>query len=227
MTRLRLWLALPVLSMRLAVAVVLVVATSATAQAHPHVWVTMTTDLVYDASGAATGVRQVWTFDDMYSAFATTGIKAKIKGQFTRDELEPLAKINVDSLKDYDYFTYATIDGKRNKKAFADPVDYWLTYDPKATVLTLHFTLPFRRPVKAKVLKIEIYDPEFFVDFEFADKNAIKLVNAPQQCAAWTDKPSDQNFLPQQQSLNKSFVPSEAFIGMGMDFANKLLVQCP
>ena len=123
MTRLRLWLALPVLSMRLAVTVVLVVAASATAQAHPHVWVTMTTDLVYDASGAATGLRQVWTFDDMYSAFATTGIKAKINGQFTRDELEPLAKINVDSLKDYDYFTYATIDGKRNKKAFAVPVD--------------------------------------------------------------------------------------------------------
>ena len=138
----------------------------------------MTTDLIYDPSGAATNVRQVWTFDDMYSAFATTGIEGKTKGQFTRDELAPLAKLNVESLKDYDYFTYATIDGKRDKKAFADPVDYWLNYDPRATVLTLHFTLPFRRPVQAKVLKIEIYDPEFFVDFGFAAKNAVKLVQA-------------------------------------------------
>ncbi len=43
-----------------------------------------------------------------------------------------------------------TIDGKKQKNAFNDPVDYWLTYDPKATVLTLHFTLPFKQPVTAK-----------------------------------------------------------------------------
>ena len=60
-----------------------------------------------------TGVRQAWTFDDMYSAFATTGIKARTKGQFTREELQPLAQLNVESLKDFAYFTYAKIDGKR------------------------------------------------------------------------------------------------------------------
>ena len=50
------------------------------------------------------------------------------------------------------------------------PVDYWLDYDPKATVLTLHFTLPFKKPVTAKQLIIEVYDPEFFIDFGFAKR---------------------------------------------------------
>jgi ABC-type uncharacterized transport system substrate-binding protein len=201
--------------------------TAAAAHAHPHVWVTMSTELLYAPDGSANAVRQAWTFDDMFSAFATTGIQAKTKGQFTRQELAPLAQENVESLKDYDYFTYAKIDGKRQKDAFNPPVDYWLNYDSKETVLTLHFTLPFKEPVKTKQLTLEIYDPEFFIDFGFAEKNPVRLVGAPQQCTVTNEKPSDSNFPALFQRLNKSFVTSEANIGMGMNFANKISVTCP
>jgi ABC-type uncharacterized transport system substrate-binding protein len=201
--------------------------TASVAQAHPHVWVTMMTELLYAPDGSATAVRQAWTFDDMYSAFATTGIQAKTKGQFTREELAPLAQENVESLKDFDYFTYAKIDGKRQKDAFNPPVDYWLDYDPKETVLTLHFTLPLREAVKTKQLTIEIYDPEFFVDFGFAETNAVKLVGAPPQCTVTNEKPNDSNFPLVFQRLNKSFVTSEANVGMGTNFANKVSVTCP
>jgi ABC-type uncharacterized transport system substrate-binding protein len=201
--------------------------TASAAQAHPHVWVTMMTELLYAPDGSANAVRQAWTFDDMYSAFATTGIQAKTKGQFTREELAPLAQENVESLKDFDYFTYARIDGKRQKDAFNPPVDYWLNYDPKEAVLTLHFTLPLKEPVKTKQLSIEIYDPEFFVDFGFAETNAVKLVGAPPQCRVTNEKPNDSNFPVVFQRLNKSFVTSEANVGMGMNFANKIVVICP
>ena len=201
--------------------------TATAAQAHPHVWVTMATELLYAPDGSANAVRQAWTFDDMFSAFATTGIQAKTKGEFTREELAPLAQENVESLKDYDYFTYAKIDGKRQKDAFNPPVDYWLNYDSKETVLTLHFTLPFKEPLKTKQLTLEIYDPEFFIDFGFAEKNPVRLVGAPQQCTATSDKPSDSNFPVLFQRLNKSFMTSEANIGMGMNFANKISVTCP
>jgi len=200
--------------------------TTGAAEAHPHVWVTMTTELLYAPDGSVTGVRHAWTFDDMFSAYATMGIPAATKGHFTREELRPLAQVNVDSLKEYAYFTYAWINGRREKKAFNDPVDYWLDYDPGKTVLTLHFTLPFKAPVPGKQLRIEVYDPEFFIDFQFADQNPVKLVGAPALCAVWTDKPHDDNFLT-AQSLNRSFIPSEANVGMGMSFANKIMVQCP
>ena len=49
------------------------------------------------------------------------------------------------------------MNGKRQRDAFADPIDYWLAYDPKDTVLTLHFTLPFKTAVKAQALNLEIY----------------------------------------------------------------------
>ena len=83
------------------------------AAAHPHVWVTMHTELAYAPDGSVTGVRHAWAFDDMFSAFATQGIESKDKGKFSREELAPLAKVNVELLKEYDYFTYVTADGKK------------------------------------------------------------------------------------------------------------------
>src|SRR3954466_563501 len=124
-----------------------ILAASGAASAQPHVWVTMKSEVVYAPDGSVTGVRHAWTFDDMFSVFATQGIDTKTKGEFTRDELKPLAQTNVESLKDFDYFTYAKSDGK--KLEFAEPLgDYYLDYDSKETVLTLHFTLPLKRPLK-------------------------------------------------------------------------------
>src|SRR4051812_31471511 len=82
------------------------------ASAHPHVWVTMTAQVVYAPDGSVKGVRHAWTFDDMFSVFATQGLESKTKEEFTREELMPLAKVNVESLKDFDYFTLAKADGK-------------------------------------------------------------------------------------------------------------------
>src|ERR1700693_6389929 len=113
---------------------------SVPAHAHPHVWVTMKSEVVYAPDGTATGIRHAWAFDDMFSAFATQGLESKEKGKFTREELAPLAKVNIESLKEYDYFTYAMADGV--KVPMSDPLpDSWLDY--KDQILTLHFTVPF------------------------------------------------------------------------------------
>src|SRR5262249_19078277 len=145
---------------------------SGAATAHPHVWVTMKSELVYAPDGSVTGVRHAWTFDDMFSVFATQGIEAKKKGEFTREELAPLAEVNVTSLKEYDFFTQAKANGKA-VEFVEPPAGYYLEFDPKETVLTLHFTLPLKTPVKAKDLSVEIYDREFFVDFSFAEKDPV------------------------------------------------------
>jgi ABC-type uncharacterized transport system substrate-binding protein len=188
------------------------------ASAHPHVWVRMNVELLYAPDGSVTAVREAWAFDTMFSAFDITGVRPKIKGQFSRDELAPLAQTNIESLKQFGYFTYATVNGKKVKNAFADPVDYWDSYDAKATVLTLHFTLPFKAPLKANLLKVEIYDPEYFVDLALAGKDAATAVGAPAGCALWTEIPHDDSF--------NSFMSSEANVGLGLNFANKIIVQC-
>ncbi len=209
---------------RLAATCCAVLVCSAQAQAHPHVWVTMHSEVVYAPDGSATGVRHAWAFDDMFSAFATQGYESKVKGQFTREELAPLAKVNIESLKEYDYFTYATVEGKKAK--FNDPLpDYYLDY--KDSVLTLHFTLPFAQPVKAKELKIDIYDPTIFVDFEFAKKDPVKLVGGPSGCKLDVVLPREMTFAEGKALSNIPADQVNTTMAWGANFANKILVHCP
>jgi ABC-type uncharacterized transport system substrate-binding protein len=202
------------------------VATSSAASAHPHVWVLMKAELIYAPDGSVTGVRHAWTFDDMFSVFATQGIDAKTKGEFSREELKPLAQTNVESLKDFDYFTFAQSSGKQ--LPFADPLaDYYLEYDSKETVLTLHFTLPFKAPVKVKDLDVDIYDASFFVDFSFTEKDPVALRGAPAQCKLSVAKPQEMDAALagklSQMPADAQLDPSQY---LGAQFANKIVVKC-
>jgi len=93
------------------------------ALAHPHVWVTMREELVYAPDGALVAIRHAWTFDEMFSAYATQGIGAKTKGQFSREELQSLAKLNVESLKEDGYYTNAWTDGQKRTDLFESPTE--------------------------------------------------------------------------------------------------------
>jgi ABC-type uncharacterized transport system substrate-binding protein len=209
-----------------AAASVAVAITGVAASAHPHMWVTMKSELVYASDGTVTGVRHAWTFDDMFSVFATQGIESKNKGEFTREELAPLAEVNVTSLKEYDYFTYAKANGE--KLEFVDPpASYYLDFDKKDTVLTLHFMLPLKQPVKAKDLTLEVYDPEFFVDFSFAEKDPAKLVGAPAHCKLTVGRPEAMNAALAQQFSQLAVGQRDPTLTIGAEYANKILVKCP
>ena len=182
-----------------ALALVLITGGSA-AIAHPHVWVTVKSELVYAPDGTLTGVRHAWTFDEMFSTFATQGIETKKKGEFTREELKPLAEVNVTSLKEYGYFTYLKVSGK--KMPLVDPVDYFLEF--KDSALTLHFMLPLKDALKAPGFDVEIFDPDYFVDFTLAEKDPVALVSAPEQCKLTVARPGDAAPAPQAGSASRS-----------------------
>src|SRR5262249_52945686 len=152
--------------------------------------------------GSVTAIRHAWAFDDMFSAYALQGVEQKTKGAFTREELAALADTNVTSLKEHDYFNYARVDGKIRNDVFGDPTDYWLDY--KDSGLTLHFTLPLRAPLRAQNFEINIFDPEFFIDFASGDDDPpVTMTNAPAQCALTPARPNDVPAVSQR--LGKSF----------------------
>ena len=194
---------------------------SGAAQAHPHVWITANSELIYAPDGSISGVRHAWTFDDMFSTYALQGIETKTKGVYSREELSSLAQINVESLKEYAYFTFAKADGKKEK--FQEPVDYYLDYTDAA--LTLHFTLPLKTPVKPKQLVLEVFDPSYFIDFKMADKDPVRLVGAPASCAMKFQRPND-GAAAAQKIGEQNFLNGDNS-NYGMMFANKITVDCP
>ena len=200
----------------------LLIATGA-ASAHPHVWVKMQSAVVYGPDGSVTGVRHAWTFDDMYSAFAVQGLESKKKGEFTADELKPLAQVNVESLKEYDFFTYAKANGK--SVTFVDPVDYRLEF--KDSVLTLYFILPLKAPLKAKTVDLEVFDPSYFVDFSLVEKDPVSLEQAPAGCQLNLAKPQE---MTADMARRLAEIPADGKIpdnSYGAAFSNKISVRCP
>lgn len=162
-----------------------------TALAHPHVFVKAKTDVVFDSQGRIIAIRQAWRFDDAYSAFATQGLPHTPDGSMTRETLAPLAKLNMDSLKEYAYFTF--LDVGKDDLDFQDPKkeSYWLQWDDG--LLTLYFELPTLKPIeiKGKPTRVEVYDPTYFVDFEFVDDKdtPVRLINAPAGCTLKITRP--------------------------------------
>lgn len=191
-------------------------------EAHPHVWITATSELIYAPDGSMTGVRHAWTFDDMFATYALQGLDSKKKGEYSREELAPLAQTNVEALKEYAYFTFARADG--TKQRFSEPVNYFLDY--RDGQLTLHFTLPVKTPFKARQLVLEIFDRSYFVDFQLAEKDPITLVGAPEGCQIKFERPHDGS--ANAQALNEqTFASGGDNANYGAMFANKVAVDCP
>jgi ABC-type uncharacterized transport system substrate-binding protein len=196
-------------------------ASASPAAAHPHVWITAKSQLIYAPDGTVTGIRHAWTFDDMFSTYALQGTEPKTKGAYTHEELAPLAQTNVESLKEYGFFTFARADGTRQR--FLEPVDYFLEF--KDGLLTLHFTLPAKTPFRAKQLVLEVFDKTYFIDFQYAEKDPVTLAGAPADCRMQFQRPNDGSAAAQKLG-EQNFLNGDGG-NFGMMFANKITVDCP
>jgi ABC-type uncharacterized transport system substrate-binding protein len=190
------------------------------AEAHPHVWVVVRSDLVFAPDGSVSAVRHAWTFDEMFSAYATQGLDKNGDGRFSREELAELAEVNVTSLEEFNYFSVAK-SGKSDVP-FAKPTDYWLEAD-KDNVLTLRFTLPLQKPAKGD-FTVDIFDPTYFVDLSFANDAKVELVGAPAGCAGEIRRPQTA---AAQTPLSESFFNNlTAASEFGSQFAHRITLRC-
>ncbi|HUG62860.1 MAG TPA: DUF1007 family protein [Methylomirabilota bacterium] len=171
-----------------ALATVAGLSTTTPGLAHPHVFVDVKSDLVFAEDGKLVSVRHAWRFDEGYSAFASQGLDTDGDGSLTVEELAPLAEVNVQSMAEYDYFTFVTAGNR--ELILAAPNEYWLQSD--GGFLTLYFTVPISEPVEVRSLpaSIEVFDPTFYVSFVFVDEDPIRLDGAPQGCKFEVTRPS-------------------------------------
>jgi ABC-type uncharacterized transport system substrate-binding protein len=188
------------------------------ARAHPHVYVTAKAEVVYD-KGQIAAVANHWTFDEFYTAMAIQGLDANNDGTYSREELAELAKVNMEGLKEFDYFTFAKLGA--GPVAFAPPAEPWLEH--VNGVLTLHFRLPLKEPVPAETMgfALSVYDPSYFIAFELAKGEAVTLAGAPAGCkvtVADTEEKGDN------KSLSGAF--SQQLGGMGSGTTKSAAVTC-
>lgn len=197
------------------------------ARAHPHVFVDARSDLVVE-DGKVVAIRHVWRFDEAFTAFATQGLDANNDGQLDREELQPLAKVNVESLLDFDYFTFVRADGVR--KGFDLPKEYWLDFNNGQ--LTLFFRLDLRTPIPltGKAFVVDVFDPGYFVDFALVEDTPASLVGAPATCTIKATPKTDPD--EATAALLATIPPTERdlpphLMQLTRELANRIEASCP
>ncbi|NJM34585.1 MAG: DUF1007 family protein [Rhodomicrobium sp.] len=196
------------------------------ARAHPHVWVTVKTEVVFDANKAISGFKHAWLFDEYYSAFAVQGLDKNNDGVYDRAELAELAEVNISSLQEFDYFTFPKLAGQLIERE--PPKDYWLEY--KDGRLTLFLTLPMKEPVpeaKAKDFIFAVYDPTFYVDFAMAKDNPVTLSAAPAGCSPVVKDPDPQTAQGGVSTLSEAYFQNlDASSSDAEQFAKSVAIAC-
>ena len=192
--------------------------------AHPHVWVTVRSQVDFSPDGLVTGVVHDWVFDEMYSAFATQGL-GKPGELVKREDFAPLAKENAGQLAQIGYFTVLKIGGKQVD--FGDVADYWMEERPDHLV-TFHVALPLKTPQPpGKYVTMMVSDPEFFVDFEFDDKDPVALQNAPSGCSLSITHPKPLDVEDSKKLSESFFTNLSPGAGFGFKLASRAIIACP
>jgi ABC-type uncharacterized transport system substrate-binding protein len=199
-------------------------ALTAAAAAHPHVWVTVRSRIEFNPEGKVVGVVHDWLFDEMYSSFATQGL-AKPGELVTRAIFAPLAQENAKNLADIGYFTTLKLDGKSVE--FGAVTDYWME-ERADHLVQFHVKLPLKTPTAVgRFGSLFVADPEYFIDFEFDDTDAIALVSAPKGCSTSFSKPKALE-AAEKKTLDESYfsglAPGSNF---GFKMAGRIILACP
>jgi ABC-type uncharacterized transport system substrate-binding protein len=160
----------------------------------------------------------------MYSAFATQGL-ARPGELVQRAQFEPLARENAGSLADIGYFTTLKIGGKAVD--FGSVTDYWMEERPDHLV-QFHVVLPLKTPtLPAKFLTLRVADPEYFIDFEFDDKDPVNLLSPPPGCSASVAKPKPLEEADKSKLTESFFTNLSPGTNFGFKMASSAIVACP
>lgn len=142
---------------------------------HPHVFVDSSVTAVFDDEGLA-GIRQVWIFDEMFSAIIIKNCDRNLDGKFSKKEKTKVIRENFSRLGSYNYFNQIEIDGKEVIIKSVKNADTTIT--DNNVLFSFFIPLNAKAGDKFKNVTISINDIEYYCDYtpvtedEFSMKNA-------------------------------------------------------
>lgn len=154
-----------------AIAALLVLVPGAPATSHPHAWIDLRSGLLFDERGRITAIEQEWFFDYFYSTIIAEELA--MEDRPIQDVLDELARINLNSLADYDFFTEMIADG--GDVAIGSILEYETAM--RGERLWLRFVVELEKPVdpNAQIVSYSIYDPSYYIEMVHLEGEPVML----------------------------------------------------
>jgi ABC-type uncharacterized transport system substrate-binding protein len=202
-----------------------VLAAPAAALAHPHIFAEARLEVVAGDDGTVSELRNVWRFDDMFSASVVMDFDKNSNSELDPEELAEVGKTVLESLEEFSYYTTITEDGKTVKVGKPDAINV----DFKDGQLLMFFTVKPGEvmPLKGK-LTFGVYDPTMYAAMDFAsDDDLVAVGDKFAACKRAVVRPDADEVLAQNQdSLTEAFFNDPAGTDMSKLFATRLEMTC-
>ncbi|GEM_PF-1285825 len=145
---------------------------SPTLQAHPHIFITVSLQPVIEQE-TLKGFKMKWVWDKWWSEDVINSCDNDKNGVFDEKENSQIFKDFFDGIKDYNYFTEISIDGKKIKTGLVKKLSATME---KSGQVSYSFFLPAEVPISKKTkIKLVFNDETIYTAF---DKNVL-LIQKP------------------------------------------------
>jgi ABC-type uncharacterized transport system substrate-binding protein len=196
----------------------------AAALAHPHVFAEASLEVAVAPDGTVQHLGHVWRFDDLFSSTVLLEFDANKDLKLDEAELREIADVVYNSLAEFDYFQFVTMDGK--DVAMKKPDKFVASFDDN--VLTIMFASQPAEPLALHgKIGFGVYDPTFYTAIDFIEDESMMVDNMPAACTRAVIRPDpDEAIAQNQQSLTDAFFDNPGGNDLSKLFATRLELTC-
>jgi ABC-type uncharacterized transport system substrate-binding protein len=199
-------------------------ASATPALAHPHVFAEASLEIAVDTGGSVEALRHVWRFDDLFSSTVLIEFDTNADLELDTAELEAVGAVIHESLAEFGYFQFVTLDGK--EVAMRPPER--IIADFQDNQLIVLFESRPAEPLKlAGTAGFGVYDPTFYTAIDFYDDASMTVSALPAGCARAVVRPdADEAIAMNQETLTEAFFDDPASNDLSKIFATRLELTC-
>jgi ABC-type uncharacterized transport system substrate-binding protein len=198
--------------------------TATPALAHPHVFAEASLEIAVDAKGDVQALRHVWRFDDLFSSTVLLEFDANADLALDTDELETVGKVIHESLAEFGYFQFVTIDGRDIEMR---PPERIIADFQDNQLIILFESKPAQSLHLAGTAGFGVYDPTFYTAIDFYEDDKLTVTGLPAGCARAVVRPDpDEAIAMNQQTLTDAFFADPSGNDMSKIFATRLELTC-
>jgi len=195
------------------------------ASAHPHIFAEARLEIVSDETGGIGELRNVWRFDEMFSASVVLDFDKNSNATLDPEELKEVGQTVLESLAEYNYYTTILDNGKSVK--VNRPAGITVDYKDNQLLMMFAVKPAEAMPLKGK-LSFGVYDPTMYTAMDFATDDDLAVVGEKiEACKRQVVRPDPDEVLAENKdTLTDAFWSDPTGTDMSKLFATRIEITC-